>query len=83
MTRITVSSPKYTINATGLTHSEARKMCDALAYSRFRARCECEDDVGYICPHCRHLEAAPYDWEQLVEAYSDWLFCMIARKEAQ
>ena len=71
---------KYTIHAE-LGHNEARKICDALAYSRFRARCECEDDVGYVCPHCRRLETAPYDWEELIHEYSDWLFTWIAKEE--
>jgi hypothetical protein len=71
---------KYTIHAE-LGHNEARKICDALAYSRFRARCECEDDVGYVCGMCQRSETAPYDLDDLLNEYSDWLFTHLARKE--
>ena len=85
MTRITVSSPRYAMHATGLTSSDARAACHAIAWDRYGKRCECEPDVGFTCWQCaREGEAHRqdvYDVEDLIDLYADWLFCTIAKKE--
>ena len=81
MTRITVTSPKYTMHATGLPSDEAMKLCRALAWHRYFSRCECENEVGYTCRLCDRESSAPYELEDLIEAYADWLFCMMVKKE--
>jgi hypothetical protein len=72
----------YSINATDLTPHEARRMCYSLAATRCLSRCECEPDVGYVCKDCMRLRTAPYDLEELIEEYGDWLFTWIAKKGA-
>jgi len=85
MTRITATSPRYTIHATGLTSRDVRSACRAIAWTRYSRRCDCEPDVGFTCWQCAREGAAHrqnvYDVEDLIEAYADWLFRMIVKKE--
>ena len=85
MTRITVSSPKYTMHATGLTSRDVRSACRAIAWARYGKRCKCEPDVGFTCWQCARERAAHrqgvYDVEDLIESYADLLFRMMVKKE--
>ena len=87
MTRITATSPRYTMHATGLTFRDVQSACRGIARQRYHSRCECEPDVGYTCWQCdRGREAhrqGVYDAEDLVDRYADWLFSMIVKKEEQ
>lgn len=37
-----------------MSEQEAREAFETIAFNRLFRRCECEDDVGFVCRRCRH-----------------------------
>jgi hypothetical protein len=66
--------PAFTL--ANLSEGETWTACQAIAARRIWARCECEPDVGWMCDQCKRLDSAPYDLDDLVTEYANWIHAM-------